>query len=77
MNRTAKTLQLFTGFAAQVGTPVIMIAGFTVFGTFAAVQFRIYDMAADYGAGVITSLVLLEPPAFKLNRKGIPSRLFF
>jgi len=59
VNRTARILQLFTGFAALVATPAIMIAGFTIFGTFAAVQFRIYDMAADYGAGIVTALVLL------------------
>ncbi|MCZ6771465.1 MAG: hypothetical protein O7G83_05705, partial [Proteobacteria bacterium] len=59
MNRTTRTLQLVTGFAALVGAPAMMIVGFVMFGTFAAAQFRIYDMTTDYAAGVIAGLVLL------------------
>ena len=59
MNRTAKIIELVTGFAALVGTPVIMIVGFSMFGSFAAARFRIYDMTTDYAAGVIAALVLL------------------
>ena len=36
-----------------------MAVGFTVFGTFSAVQFRIYDFTTDYAVGVLTALVLL------------------
>ncbi|MEE8454009.1 MAG: hypothetical protein V3R90_04505 [Limibaculum sp.] len=59
MNRTAKNLELFTGIWALVGTPVLMIAGFGMFGSFAAAQFRIYSFAEDYASGVIAALVLL------------------
>jgi len=44
---------------ALVVTPILMLAGFGMFGTFAAARFRIYDMTTDYAAGVITALVLL------------------
>jgi len=44
---------------ALVVTPILMLAGFTMFGTFAAAQFRIYDLTTDYAAGVIAALVLL------------------
>jgi hypothetical protein len=59
VNRATKTLQLLTSFAALVGTPAIMIAGFTMFGTFSAAQFHIYDMTADYAIGVTAAFVLL------------------
>ena len=59
MNRTTKNLQLLTEIVALAATPAIMIAGFVMFGTFAAEQFRIYNMNLDYGIGVITALVLL------------------
>ncbi len=45
---------------ALVGTPVLMVAGFGMFGTFAAARFRIYDMTTDYAAGVIAALILLS-----------------
>ncbi len=59
MNRTAKILELVTGFIALLGAPVIMIGAFVLFGTFAAAQFRIYDFTGDYASGVIAALVLL------------------
>lgn len=37
----------------------MMVAGFSAFGSFAAVQFRIYDFTTDYAIGVLTALVLL------------------
>lgn len=37
----------------------MMIVGFTMFGTFAAARFRIYDMTTDYATGVIAATVLL------------------
>jgi hypothetical protein len=36
-----------------------MIAGYVLFGKFAAVQFRIYDVAADYASGMAAALALL------------------
>ena len=59
MNRTARNLNLFTEIAALAAAPAMMIAGFVVFGTIAAAQFRIYNIQADYAAGVVTALVLL------------------
>lgn len=59
LNRTANYLKLLTGFAALVWTPLIMIAAFMLFGKFAAVQFRIYDISGDYLSGVIAALLLL------------------
>ena len=59
MNRATRTLQFVTEFAALVGTPVMMIVGFGMFGSFAAARFRIHDMATDYTTGVIAALVLL------------------
>ena len=40
-------------------TPIIMAVGFTLFGTAAAVQFRILDVTSDYASGVIAALLLL------------------
>ena len=37
----------------------MMVAGFVMFGSFAAARFRIYDMTTDYAAGVIAAFVLL------------------
>jgi hypothetical protein len=37
----------------------MMVAGFVMFGSFAAVRFRIYDMTTDYAAGVIAGFALL------------------
>lgn len=59
MNRIAKILEFLTWFMALVWTPVIMLAGFGLFGAFAAARFRIYDMASDYAVGVIAAFVLL------------------
>ena len=59
MARTTTILQLFASFVALVGTPVMMIAGFVMSGTFAAARFRIFDFAADYFSGVIAASVLL------------------
>ncbi len=64
MNRTVRNLKLFTGFAALIGTPIIMIAAFVLFGNFAAVQFRIYNMTEDYASGVIAALLLLASIQF-------------
>lgn len=64
VNRPARKLHLFTEFVALLVTPVLMIAGFAIFGAFAAVQFRIYDMAVDYRDGLITALALLVLIAF-------------
>ena len=44
---------------ALIVTPVMMIGGFALFGSFAAAQFRIYDFIDDYASGVIAALVLL------------------
>jgi hypothetical protein len=59
VSRPARNLHLFTEFVALAATPALMIAGFAMFGSFAAAQFRIYDMFADYRAGVVTALALL------------------
>ena len=37
----------------------MMVAGFVMFGSFAAARFRIYDMTTDYATGVIAAFVLL------------------
>ena len=47
MNRTARNLNLFTEIAALAAAPAMMIAGFVVFGTIAAAQFRIYNIQED------------------------------
>jgi hypothetical protein len=59
LDRTAKNLRLLTGVAGLFGTPIIMAVGFTLFGTAAAVQFRILDVTSDYASGVIAALLLL------------------
>ncbi len=59
MNRTARNFQLLTEIAALAAAPAIMIAGFVMFGTFAAAQFRIYNLQVDYAAGVGMALALL------------------
>jgi hypothetical protein len=64
VNQPARNLHLFTQIVALAGTPTLMIAGFAMFGAFAAAQFRIYDITADYSAGVATALVLLVLIAF-------------
>jgi hypothetical protein len=69
VNRTVRNLHLFTEIVALAATPALMIAGFAMFGAFAAVQFKIYDMGADYRDGVITALVLLV----LINTWPIPS----
>jgi hypothetical protein len=59
LDRTAKNFRLFAGVAGLFGTPAIMFVGFSLFGTAAAVQFRIFDVTADYSSGVIVALLLL------------------
>jgi hypothetical protein len=59
VNRSAKNLKLIAGFAALIATPIMMIVGYALFSKFAAVQFRIYDMAEDYAAGISAALLLL------------------
>jgi hypothetical protein len=59
VNRTANILKLFTEVMGVVGTPVIMLAAFMLFGSFAAVQFRIYDITTDYAIGMGAAFLLL------------------
>jgi hypothetical protein len=59
VNRTASILKMFTQFAALFATPVLMVVAFMFFGSFAAVQFRIYDMTQDYINGLVAALLLL------------------
>jgi hypothetical protein len=59
VSRSAKNIELITGVAAMVGTPALMAAGFAIFGTFSAVQFRIYDITMDYASGVAAAFGLL------------------
>ena len=58
MSRTNKNLHLLVEIVALAATLALMIAGFVMFETIAAVQFGIYNIAADYSAGLITALVL-------------------
>jgi len=60
-----QNLKQLTELAALFGAPLAMLAAFTAFGVTAAAQFRVFDVTADYIAGVATALLLLGSIHFR------------
>ena len=56
---TARNLRLLAIVGAWIATPVMMVVCYNVFARWAAAHFRIYDVPADYLAGVVTAVLLL------------------
>ncbi|HUF87120.1 MAG TPA: hypothetical protein VMM59_07035 [Thermohalobaculum sp.] len=59
MSRGLGRLQMVTGFVALGVTPLLMLAGYNVFGLYAASNIGLQGYPADYLQGVIAALLLL------------------
>lgn len=59
MNRSLGRFRMLTGFVGLAVTPLLMLAGYNVFGGYAASNIGIQNLAEDYAEGVITAVLLL------------------
>ncbi|MDH3668539.1 MAG: hypothetical protein OEN23_16560 [Paracoccaceae bacterium] len=64
MTVRAGRAQLTAEVSAWFVTPVAMVLGYFYFSAAAAVRFRIFDIAADYAAGLAAALLLLAVTLF-------------